>query len=83
MPRGARSTTQRRRSLAAGTSDIPLTTGSTIDGHAPLEVETFLPFAQKLSEWGYEKPKIVEVLLARGVRPAVAEHLARIVLDHE
>ena len=43
------------------------------------EVEQYRPFAERLQEWGYGEAAIHEALLARGIRVAVAEYLARTV----
>ena len=47
------------------------------DARMSFEAEQYLPFAERLRDWGYAETAIYEALSARGVRKQVAEHLAR------
>lgn len=53
--------------------------GLSDDADVDFEVQQFRPFAERLHEWGYSAAKITEVLMARGVRQNLAEHLAQLV----
>lgn len=49
---------------------------SSFDSAISFEAEQYRSFAEKLHEWGYGEASIYEALIARGVRPPVAAHLA-------
>lgn len=64
--------------LRASYDERRLASGMTLatDANMVFEVEQYRPFAEKLAGWGYDMPSITNALIARGVRPVVAETLA-------